>query len=248
MAVAPANWYADPAGDPNWRYWDGAGWTEHVSPYAMPAQEPTPAPAPEPPVPTTPASLSPSALVYFFADRVVAHGGIGIYGVGVPCRPGKVKVKTKALAGLQLAMALWDLRERRLIGLELVETQSRKGAPETRLAATVIGHVESGTLEGWLLERLRLEPSVRMAFRIETWRGGQTIIDGCREEAIALGYLGRGTYWRDHWEGDCAKISTLEPSFDEAWARWERFGQVEAQLAARLVADCLYGLPYKGGV
>jgi hypothetical protein len=233
MAVAPANWYADPAGDPNWRYWDGAGWTDHVAPYATPA----PVPSLAPPLPTTPASLSPSALVYFFADRVVERGGIGIYGVGVPCRPGKVKVKAKALAGLQLAMALWSLRERQLIGLELVET---------RIRATVLHHVESDTLEGWLLDRLRDEPTVRVAFRVETARGGQTIVDGCREEAIALGYLDRGTYWRDHWAGNCAKIATLEPSFQEAWARWERFRQAEAPLATQLVEDCLNGLPYRG--
>lgn len=244
MAVAPANWYADPAGDPNWRYWDGAGWTAHVAPYATPAADPSPEPAV---VPTTPGSLSPSALVYFFADRVVERGGIGVYGVGVPCRPGKVKVKTKALAGLQLAMALWSMRERQLIGLELVETQARNGAADPPVRATVTHDVEGDALEGWLLERLRLEPLVRVAFRIETARGGQTIIDGCREEAIALGYLDRGTYWRDHWAGDCAKIATLEPSFEEAWARWERFGQVEGRLAARLVDDCLHGLPYRGG-
>jgi hypothetical protein len=234
MAVAPANWYADPAGDPNWRYWDGVHWTEHVTPYAKAAPDPSPAP----PVPTKPVSLSPAALVYFFADRVVAHGGIGVYGVGVPCRPGKLKVKTKALAALQLAMTLWNLREQQSIGLDLVGT---------RVRATIINPIESETLEGWLFSRLREEPSVRVAFRIETFRGGQTIIDGCREEAIALGYLGRGTFWRDHWEGDCAKIATLEPSFEEAWARWQRFGQVEAPLAAQLVEDCLHGLPYRGG-
>jgi hypothetical protein len=28
---APANWYPDPCGQYELRYWDGAGWTEHVS-------------------------------------------------------------------------------------------------------------------------------------------------------------------------------------------------------------------------
>ena len=35
---APAGWYADPSGFPQWRYWDGAQWTEYVAP----VQQPTP--------------------------------------------------------------------------------------------------------------------------------------------------------------------------------------------------------------
>jgi hypothetical protein len=245
MAGTPANWYADPAGAPNWRYWDGTGWTEHVAPYATP--DPVPAPAPPDPVPA--GSLTPSALVYFFADRVVEHGGVGIYGVGVPCRPGKVKVKAKALAAVQLAMALWNLREQRLIGLELVETTGRRGAPEAWVRATLVQDVQRDTVEGWLITFMRDEPSiaVRSAFRIETARGPTTIVDACREEAIALGYLERGTYWRDRWAGDCAKIATLEPSFQDAWARWQGFGQAEAALATQLAEDCGHGLPYRGG-
>ncbi len=30
-AAAPANWYADPAGRYELRYWNGSAWTEHVS-------------------------------------------------------------------------------------------------------------------------------------------------------------------------------------------------------------------------
>ncbi len=30
-AAAPANWYADPAGRFELRYWNGSAWTEHVS-------------------------------------------------------------------------------------------------------------------------------------------------------------------------------------------------------------------------
>lgn len=43
MTTAPANWYADPAGNPNWRYWDGTRWTEHVAGYATPVPAPVPA-------------------------------------------------------------------------------------------------------------------------------------------------------------------------------------------------------------
>lgn len=52
--TTPAGWYQDPAGDPALlRYWDGAGWTEHVQP-AQQAQEEQPPPAPAPPPPPAP--------------------------------------------------------------------------------------------------------------------------------------------------------------------------------------------------
>lgn len=30
----PANWYPDPSGQPQWRYWDGSSWTDHYAPYS----------------------------------------------------------------------------------------------------------------------------------------------------------------------------------------------------------------------
>ncbi|MFK8025920.1 MAG: AIM24 family protein [Ilumatobacter sp.] len=75
----PADWYPDPAGDPNLvRYWDGTQWTEHVQPINQPAppvQEPAaqqphePVAAPEsapaaaqpaPPVAEQPAGAQPA--------------------------------------------------------------------------------------------------------------------------------------------------------------------------------------------
>jgi hypothetical protein len=41
----PAGWLADPMGEHELRYWDGAGWTSHVHDYAVSA--PLEAPAPE---------------------------------------------------------------------------------------------------------------------------------------------------------------------------------------------------------
>jgi Restriction endonuclease/Protein of unknown function (DUF2510) len=34
-SVPPAGWFTDPAGLPQWRFWDGANWTEHVAPGAL---------------------------------------------------------------------------------------------------------------------------------------------------------------------------------------------------------------------
>lgn len=51
--TASADWYADPAGRHQVRYWDGTDWTDHVADAGVSATEPleTAAPAPTAPVP-----------------------------------------------------------------------------------------------------------------------------------------------------------------------------------------------------
>jgi hypothetical protein len=199
--------------------------------------------------PPPPTELSPSALVYFFADRVVEHGGVGRGGTHVACRPEPVKVKTKGLAALQLAIALWNLRERRLIGLELFEKRKRIGGPVPRVRPTLLQHVESETLEGMILDRLREEPSIEEVRAIygntEMGDGPARLVAACQGEATALGYGAVDGFWRERWSGDCAKIAGLEPRFEDLWRRWERFQAAEPALAAQLIDDCVHGLPYR---
>jgi Protein of unknown function (DUF2510) len=66
MANPPPNWYPDPRGEAELRYWDGNQWTEHThsgQPQAAPAQPPpTQAPPPQAPAPTgAPAAGTPTA-------------------------------------------------------------------------------------------------------------------------------------------------------------------------------------------
>ena len=69
MSNPPANWYPDPRGEAELRYWDGSQWTEHThsgQPQAAPAAPP-PAQAPPPaaPAPTgPPAAGTPTAAGY----------------------------------------------------------------------------------------------------------------------------------------------------------------------------------------
>ncbi len=54
-----AGWYPDPGGSTSLRWWDGGGWTTHLStpPQAVPAPAPAPAPAAAPvPAPVVPAA------------------------------------------------------------------------------------------------------------------------------------------------------------------------------------------------
>ena len=39
-STPPANWYPDPAGSGNHRYWDGVGWTTHLAPQPPPDGRP----------------------------------------------------------------------------------------------------------------------------------------------------------------------------------------------------------------
>jgi len=43
----PANWYADPEGGPQMRYWDGSAWTQHFTDYPQPTPPPPPPPTAE---------------------------------------------------------------------------------------------------------------------------------------------------------------------------------------------------------
>jgi hypothetical protein len=66
MANPPPNWYPDPRGEAELRYWDGNQWTEHThsgQPQAAPAQPPpAQAPPPQTPAPTgAPAAGTPTA-------------------------------------------------------------------------------------------------------------------------------------------------------------------------------------------
>lgn len=46
MSQTPANWYPDPLGRHEVRYWDGAAWTEHVSNQGVTGSDPMQMPAP----------------------------------------------------------------------------------------------------------------------------------------------------------------------------------------------------------
>lgn len=47
MSNVPAGWYPNPQDPTQARYWDGAQWTSHVAPAAVPEQAATPATAPQ---------------------------------------------------------------------------------------------------------------------------------------------------------------------------------------------------------
>jgi uncharacterized protein (AIM24 family) len=85
----PADWYPDPAGDPNLvRYWDGTQWTEHIQAINQPAPpaaqqaEPQPAPQPAPPE-QAPAAAQPAPPTEQPAAPMSqpAAGGDGLAGI-----------------------------------------------------------------------------------------------------------------------------------------------------------------------
>ena len=168
-------------------------------------------------------------------------------GVVVPCRDEEVKVKAKALAAVQLAIALWSLREQGLVRLQPFEKQRRLRGRAPRLRAELVRHVEVPGLEGRILDRLRDKPTigdVRAIYGKDiTADGPLDIVNACREEAVAQGLLEYDTFFHDHATGDCERIRALEQPFAEAWRRWEAFRRAEPALAARLEEECRHGLP-----
>ncbi|WP_241979952.1 DUF4041 domain-containing protein [Cryobacterium sp. TMT4-31] len=75
----PADWYADPIGRHERRYWDGSGWTEHVYSNGQQTVDPMSSPTPDARVESTTAATAESAgpvvpaKVSFFGARKVAR-------------------------------------------------------------------------------------------------------------------------------------------------------------------------------
>lgn len=59
MSNVPAGWYPNPQDPTQTRYWDGAQWTSHVAPAAVPEPAPTPAPQLPAPAPVAAPQFSP---------------------------------------------------------------------------------------------------------------------------------------------------------------------------------------------
>jgi len=73
MTDTPADWYPDPSGRHEHRYWDGAAWSEHVSDHGRQATDPITDSAP---LPTT------RATAEKVKNQVVGQAGVGGAAVG----------------------------------------------------------------------------------------------------------------------------------------------------------------------
>lgn len=103
MSNPPPNWYPDPKGEAELRYWDGSQWTEHThsgQPAAAPASPPpTAAPAPQAPPPSgPPAAGTPGAGGYQQQGGYQQAGGPS----GAPA--GGAKSKLPLIIGAVLAV------------------------------------------------------------------------------------------------------------------------------------------------
>ncbi len=65
-----AAWLADPCGRHELRYWDGTGWTEHVSDAGATATDPVGDPPPPPPPPGVPSPAAPAGKGGSWKDRL----------------------------------------------------------------------------------------------------------------------------------------------------------------------------------
>jgi hypothetical protein len=92
----PAGWFPDPAGSPRQRYWDGAQWTEHFHPPALPAASAPPAAASIIAGPAAPAVAVPPHAAPPHAASIIA---------GAPPRKKRRKLVLGLVAG-GVALAL----------------------------------------------------------------------------------------------------------------------------------------------
>ena len=105
-----------------------------------------------------------SALVYFFADRIVPQANFLLKSRPVPCRG--VDVEADTLAKLLLASSFWSLREQRAVGLELSENRGFLFS-STRVRVRRLRSADRPGVEGAIIRHLSgAEDDVRdMIFR-----------------------------------------------------------------------------------
>ena len=83
--ASPANWHPDPTGRHQLRYWDGNGWTDHVSTNGRSGVDPMPAIAPNADVQTTGVDIRMTAEQI---QKQVGIGGIGGAGISTVSQGG----------------------------------------------------------------------------------------------------------------------------------------------------------------
>lgn len=101
--AAPAGWYADPAGQTEYRYWDGGRWTSGVVVAGRVVEQPLPLPADRPPEtpPTTGIELPPRALLIALLGFVVGMVASTVLSIGAVAL-GMPDIAAVALAGIGL--------------------------------------------------------------------------------------------------------------------------------------------------
>lgn len=197
--------------------------------------------------------LGQTALFYPFAHRFAPKAK---HGCGIPCHEGQYELD--AVTSTLLACAFWSVQDDGLIRIERYE-QSRKGIRKGRAALRAIlirdeprVGVEAGVLQA-ISKHAKPDDSVadvvakskskdKPPLHPPAGVSRELLIERGFGERIGRTFITRKLVW------NCERIATLEPEFERAWARWERFGEHEPQLRADLIAECRGGMVMRGGV
>lgn len=171
--------------------------------------------------------LSPTSLIYLFADRLVPSSGF--LGQGSPSPCGGVRVKTAALADLLVASAFWSLRTQGVIDLSLA-VHRRLTFSSTHVEIDLLNLAPRPGLEGILVRNMSA------AGRDEV---GHVI---CR----ALPYSENP--WREVVEEvdlpdiDCNDLADFERGFETVSSSWTEFRLHEPDLYEGLTHRCAKAL------
>lgn len=201
--------------------------------------------------------LTASTLAFPFADRLVPADRALTAGTTLPCS--QQKVQTKPLAATLVALALWDLRGRGVIGFEpftkkvLFRTTQhtgirRVGGPlgvpgiEDGLLDALKGDLEENAVRAvvfrWLGRDSR-DPHGRVVATVE----GNLAQLGLYEEVDAQrGRVSGALMGKTKLSPRCDRLAALAGSFDQLATAWKAFAVSEAALHAALLKEAGDGI------
>jgi len=188
--LAPAEWYPDPMGRHEKRYWDGATWTDHVFSKGQQSTDPMTSSSPAESEAVTPTSISPApittsptpAKISFFGARKAAQGAqeenrrlqelLDTHGLRTILELEAVKASLDdEIAAARQELANQSAAARRELGNALAATESTK-AERAAIAAEVVNLRDAVLLQEFGLydNENPAESSVKLATELESLR------------------------------------------------------------------------------
>ncbi len=204
------------------------------------------------------AEVTASSLAFPFAERFVPADRAFTAGTQLPCTG--AKMQSKPLADLLVAIALWDLRERGLAGLEMAEHRGLIRRTQKLSVRRLGPPLGTAGIEDGLLAAVTDDPKRNNAVFDIVWRWlGRDSNEPYKQviQAVVQALSGAGYYQAVDAERGrvtgailgntkldpvCERITGLRPQFEALAERWSAFQRREPELYTQLLKSVSEGI------